>query len=116
MAKEHIIDAENKKLGRVATEAARILIGKDSVEFAKNKVTPVSVVINNASRADISEKKKIEKEYKRYSGYPGGLKHTSMKKTIEKKGYAEIFRKAVDGMLPKNKLRSLRLKNLTVNE
>lgn len=114
--KEHVIDAENKKLGRVASEAAAILIGKDSVEFAKNKVAPVKVVINNASKADITDKKKTEKTYTRYSGFPGGLKKPTMKKVLEKKGYTEIFRKAVNGMLPKNKLQTPRLKNLTVNE
>jgi len=114
--KEYTIDASNKKLGRVATEAATVLIGKNSPDFAKNTVAPVKVTILNASKADISEKKKGEKEYVRYSGHPGGLKKELMKDVIGKKGYSEVFKKAVYGMLPKNKLRDRRIKNLIITE
>jgi len=54
--------------------------------------------------------------YKKYSGYPGGLKETSMRRLAAEKGYGEVFRKAVKGMLPKNKLQAIMLKNLTVSE
>lgn len=112
----HTIDAENKKLGRVATEAAAILMGKDQTDFAKNVVTDVKVEILNVAKANISDKKKDEKIYVSYSGHPGGLKETPMKKVIEKKGYAEVFKKAVYGMLPSNKLRNERMKRLIINE
>lgn len=114
--KEYIIDAANKKLGRVATEAASVLLGKDSIAFAKNTVAPIVVKITNTSKADISEKKKGEKMYKSYSGYPGGLKERVMSDVITKKGYSELFRVAVAGMLPKNKLRAVRMKNLIITE
>ena len=114
--KSHTINAEGKRIGRVASEAAKILMGKQSVSYASNKVTAVKVEITNVSKADISEKKKTEKTYTRYSGYPGGLKFPTMAKVISKHGYEEIFRIAVKGMLPKNKLAPLMMKNLTITE
>ncbi len=114
--KKYTIDATNKKLGRVASEAAIFLIGKNTVGFAKNKVTPARVEILNASKADINSKKLLEKTYDRYSGYPGGLRSPSMKNVIEKKGYRELFSLAVYGMIPSNKLRAQIMKNLTVKE
>ncbi len=113
---KHTLDAKNKKIGRLSSEAASILMGKTSTEFARNKVPSVKVEIINASKADIPTKKLEEKFYKSYSGFPGGLKETSMKRMIEKKGYKELFEIAVWGMLPKNKLRSIMIRNLTVTE
>lgn len=110
------IDASGKKLGRVASEAAVFLIGKDKPDFARNKVSGVAVEIVNASKADINERKLSDKKYVRYSGYPGGIKSPTMKNVIEKKGYAEIFTLAVYGMIPSNKLRAKIMKNLTVTE
>jgi large subunit ribosomal protein L13 len=115
-AKEFTIDATGKAVGRVATEAAVILMGKNSPDFAKNKVLNHKVTIENASKAKISPKKMREVEYAKYSGYPGGLRFETMEKVIEKKGYEEVFKRAVYGMLPGNKLRSPRMKNLTVTE
>lgn len=114
--KKHTIDATGKKLGRIASEAARLLIGKDSTEFARNIAPSVTVEVINASKMDISEKKKTEKEYAIYSGFPGGLRHEKLGTSLEKKGIREVLRKTVDGMLPKNKLRSIMIKNLIVNE
>lgn len=113
---KYIIDATNKKLGRVASEAAVFLIGKNKTDFARNKVSEIAVEIVNASKADISEKKLLGKKYVRYSGYPGGIKSPTMKNVIEKKGYSEVFTLAVYGMIPSNKLRSKIMKNLTVKE
>lgn len=113
---KYTIDATNRKLGRVASEAASILNGKNTASFARNTVTPTTVVITNASKADISEKKLVQKRYVRYSGYPGGLRNPSMENVIEKKGFSEIFTLAVYGMLPSNKLRAKIMKNLTVKE
>ena len=114
--KTYTINAEGKKIGRVASEAAKILMGKQSADYASNKVADVFVEITNTSKADISEKKKEEKSYARYSGYPGGLKFPTMAKIISKKGTSEIFRIAVKGMLPKNKLTPTILKNLKITE
>jgi large subunit ribosomal protein L13 len=109
-----IIDAKNQKLGRVASVAALILMGKDDVNFAKNKVVDVELEIINASQLDISDKKLSTKTYKKYSGYPGGQKEVVMDRMIEKKGFDGIIRNAVKGMLPPNRLRSKRLLKLSV--
>ena len=114
--KEHKIDATNAKLGRVATEVAHVLMGKDDTDFAKNKVIDTVVTVDNANAMDISDKKLNQKQYQRYSGYPGGRKVKLMKQVVEHKGMTEILRKAVNNMLPNNKLRKPRMKNLIVNE
>jgi large subunit ribosomal protein L13 len=116
MKKIHTIDAQAQKIGRISTQAAKILMGKTSTDYAPNKVADVEVHIINAGKADVSEKKKDEKIYRRYTGYPGGLIDTSLKRMIEKKGMSEAFRIAVKGMLPKNKLQAQMLKNLVVTE
>ncbi|MFA5933689.1 MAG: 50S ribosomal protein L13 [Candidatus Paceibacterota bacterium] len=112
----HTIDAKGKAIGRVASEAAIILMGKNETDFAKNVVSKNKVIIINASKAKISAKKLTEVEYERYSGYPGGLTKQKMGDVIYKKGYGELFKMAVNGMLPKNKLQSLMMKNLTITE
>jgi large subunit ribosomal protein L13 len=111
---KYTIDATDKKLGRVASEAAVVLMGKDKADFARNTLSGTRVCIRHADLLDISEKKLAMKTYARYSGYPGGLKHEPMRKVIEKKGHEEVVRKAVYGMLPGNKLRPQMMKNLTV--
>jgi len=116
MPKTYTIDAHGKMIGRIASEAATYLMGKNTPEFAKNKIPKVSVTIVNASKANILDKKKKETIYTHYTGYPGGLRKLSMEQVIAKKGYQEIFRKAIYGMLPTNKLRSKMIKNLTVTE
>jgi len=108
----HTIDATDRPIGRVATEAAVILLGKNTPHFAKNIVAPVTLTIENADKLKISEKKRSQKEYQRYSGYPGGLKIASLQDLIDKKGYDEVLRKAIYGMLPSNKLRAQRMKLL----
>ncbi len=113
---KYTIDAENKRIGRVATEAAVFLMGKNKSDFAKNITPNIKVEIKNTSKALISESKKNQKTYSRYSGYPGGLKQPTMEQVIAKKGHKEIFKEAVSGMLPKNKLRAKMLKNLIITE
>ncbi len=113
---KYTLDAENKKIGRVATQAAVFLMGKNTPEFKKNGIPEIKVEILNASKASIANKKMAGKTYSRYSGYPGGLTKESMSRKIEKKGYSELFREAVSGMLPKNKLRAKMMNNLTVVE
>ncbi|MDE2116849.1 MAG: 50S ribosomal protein L13 [Patescibacteria group bacterium] len=116
MRTTHTIDAQAKKIGRVASEAAKVLMGKNSTAYAPNVVQDVEVRILNAGKADITEKKKAEKIYRRYTGFPGGLIDTTLKRVIEKKGAREAFRIAVKGMLPKNKLTARIMKNLVVTE
>lgn len=111
-----VIDAKNKKLGRLASEIATILMGKDSPDFRRERLAKREVEVINVSEIQIDEKKQEQKKYKSFSGYPGGLKETPLKDVIAKKGYAEVLRTAVYGMLPKNKLRSQMIKNLVVKE
>jgi large subunit ribosomal protein L13 len=113
---KYTLDAQNKKLGRVASEAAKILIGKNSTTYVRNAAPVVSVEIINAGKADISVKRKTTVQKSRYSLYPGGLTTETMGDVIEKKGVAELFRTAVYGMLPTNKLRTKMIKNLKVTE
>lgn len=111
---EHTIDAQGKKLGRIASEAAKLLMGKQSADFARNTIPNVKVTIINTSKADITNKKLDGKVYTSYSGYPGGLKERSMRKVVSNKGTKEAFRKAIYGMLPGNKLRSKMMLNLKI--
>lgn len=113
---KHTIDAKDQKIGRVATEAASVLMGKNRSDFTRNKFPEIEVEVINASQMAITEKKKDEKEYPYYSGYPGGLRFEKLSHTLNKKGVSEVLRKAVFGMLPKNKLRSRMIQNLKVVE
>lgn len=108
------IDAKGKKLGRVASQVAVILMGKNLINQQRNVAPDVSVKITNASKIMIDSKKKREKDYTSFSGYPGGLKKESMEKLIERKGFSEVLKLAIYGMLPSNKLRAKMLSNLKI--
>lgn len=110
------IDAAGQSIGRIASRVAHVLLGKDQTDFAKNKTAPVQVVVHNMRRAMITGAKRTDKTHKRYSGYPGGLKEPSLDVVIAKKGYSEVLIKAVERMMPRNRLRNERMKNLTINE
>jgi len=113
---KYTLDAQNKKIGRVATEAAVYLMGKNLPTFKRNAIPDVKVEIVNTSKASILEKDMSVKTYSRYTGYPGGLRQPTMEQVIAKHGYRELFKEAVKGMLPKNKLRSKMMNNLTITE
>lgn len=115
-AVEYTVDASGRTLGRVASEAAQALLGKRSAHFVKNKVLPVKVTIVNAKKLVLSERRIAGKVYKHYTGYPGGLRETSMKDLLEKKGVSAVLTKAVDGMLPRNMLRKERMKRLSITD
>lgn len=110
------IDAENKTLGRVASAAAKILMGKHTSRFAKNAVAGEEVEITNASKIALSGNKAKDKKYIRYSGYPGGKKEETYAMLVMRRGKGEAIRRAVMGMLPKNKLQARRIKLLTIKE
>lgn len=112
--KEHTIDVKGKKLGRVASDIAMKLMGKDTPEYTPNVVIDVKVVVEGVNDLAFTDKKLSEKEYQRYSGYPGGRKVFNMAYVVEQHGAAEVLRKAVYGMLPANKLRKERMKNLII--
>lgn len=110
------IDAQGKTLGRVASEAAKILLGKHKPAFVKNAVMGEEVTIINASKVKISGAKRINKRYVRYSGYPGGKKEESYAMLVARRGEGEAIRRAVLGMLPKNRLQARRIKLLTIKK
>lgn len=109
-------DAQNKTIGRLASEVASELMGKNTTGFVRYKAPENQVKVINLGKASLSPKKVETKKHVRYSGYPGGLKHATLALTIEKKGLKEVLRKAVYGMLPKNKLRAQMIKRLTIEE
>lgn len=113
---EHKIDASGKSLGRVASLAAVLLMGKDKADFQRHILPKSKVVVENASKMSLDPKKFSVKTYKRFSGYPGGLKHVAAEKIISKKGYGEILKIAIKRMVPANRLRDKIMKNLTVKE
>lgn len=113
---KYTIDAQGKKLGRVASEAASILMGKNSTSFAKNQVIDSTVEVLNTNSADISAKKKEKDVYTTFTGFRGGLNKETLGHLIARKGTKEVFKKAIMRMLPNNKLRDLRMKNLIIKE
>ncbi len=113
---KHTIDAQGKRIGRIASQAASILMGKNSAAFAKNKVSTDKVEIINASKIDITARKKTADIYVTYTGFRGGLNSESLGELITRRGMTEVFRRAVTRMLPNNRLRDERIKNLTVKE
>ena len=114
MNTEHTIDAKGKALGRVASEAAKILLGKNTTTVKKNAVADVTVRIVNASGLEIAEKKLTQKTYHSHSGYPGSDRAHKLKDIITKKGHEEALKRAVKGMIPGNTLRDKRMKNLVI--
>lgn len=113
---EYVIDATGKSLGRVASEAAKLLLGKHMTTFRKNVVASDTVRITHASALSISEKKLNQKTYHSHSGYPGSDRATSLNELITKHGCKEALRRAVSKMTPKNTLREKRLKHLIIEE
>lgn len=112
--KTHEIDAKGRSLGRVATEAALKLRGKDEAGYQPHLAPKNKVRILNANQIVVTGNKLRQKEYSRYTGYPGGLRKERMEQVIDKKGYEEVIKKAIYGMLPANKLRSICMKNLEI--
>lgn len=112
----YTIDAKDKKLGRLASRLAVLLMGKNLKNYKKNIVSDVAVAVINASKMDLDTKKITTKKYSHFSGYPGGLRKESAEKVIKEKGNAELIRKAVRSMLPNNRLRSDMMKKLKISE
>jgi large subunit ribosomal protein L13 len=109
----HVVDAEGLVLGRVATEVARILRGKHKPIFAPHMDTGDHVIIVNCDKIVLTAGKAEKKVSYRHSGYPGGLRSTSYTDLLAKKPQ-EAVRKAVKGMLPKNRLGAQMLTKLKV--
>ncbi len=110
-----VIDAEGKVLGRLVTEIANILRGKNKPVYTPHVDTGDFVVVINAAKVKLTGKKWEQKVYYRHSGYIGGLKSLTAKEMLEKKP-EELIRHAVKGMLPKNRLGRKIFKKLNVYE
>ena len=108
-----VVDATNQVLGRLATQVARMLIGKDKPSFTPYLDSGDHVVVINANKIRMTGNKVEQKIYYSHSGYPGGLKEVPAKRIRETKP-EWIIREAVLGMLPKNKLRARRAKKLRI--
>ncbi|MBI3495620.1 50S ribosomal protein L13 [Candidatus Berkelbacteria bacterium] len=109
------IDATDQILGKLAVQVANSLRGKNKPTFEKHKVTGESVTVVNAEKVRVTGRKLQDKMYYRHSGYLGHLKQESLGDLLARRP-EEVLRRAVTGMLPKNKLRSVWLKNLTVKK
>ncbi|OGZ07379.1 MAG: hypothetical protein A3C93_02990 [Candidatus Lloydbacteria bacterium RIFCSPHIGHO2_02_FULL_54_17] len=116
MATEHIIDATGKSLGRVASEAAKILLAKNTTSVKKNVVANVTVRVKHASGLALSDKKRVQTKFHSHSGYPGSDRSLSLAHIIATKGYGGALKRAVKGMLPPNTLREKRMKHLIIEE
>jgi large subunit ribosomal protein L13 len=114
--KKHIINAKGRVPGRIATEVAVLLMGKDRTDFARNRIPDVEVEVVSTSQMALSIKKSKEKMYSSHSGYPGSLKRLSQSHIIKTKGSGEVLRRAIYGMLPKNKLRARMMNNLKIKD
>ena len=108
-----LVDAKGKVLGVLATKIAVILMGKHKSTWQPYLDVGDNVIVINASKVDVTGRKEEQKKYYHYSGYPGGLKVETLKDLRERKP-ADIIYHAVAGMLPKNRLRKVRLANLYI--
>ena len=109
----YLIDAEGHTLGRLATEIARLLRGKNKTQYTPHMDTGDFVVVVNAEKVVVTGRKAEQKVYYRHTGYPGGLKETSYEVMLGRKP-AEILRKAVRGMMPKTRLGRQQLRKLKI--
>ena len=109
----HTIDADGRILGRLATEIAVLLRGKNKPDFAPNRDMGDFVIVKNAIKIKLTGKKSEKKIYYHHTGYLGGLKEVSIKKLSEK-DFTAVLKKAVFGMLPKTRLRAKQIKRLKI--
>ncbi len=116
MEKKYEIDAAGRSIGRVATEAAKALMGKAHADYTPHIPSHVHVTVSNAKKIRITEKKRLGKSYTHYSGHPGGLKTESLSSLIGRKGPGEAVRKAVQRMLPRNTMLNARMKRLKISD
>ena len=109
----HLVDAQDQVLGRIATEIATKLMGKNKASFVPYLDNGDFVVVTNATKVKVSGKKMNQKLYHRHSGYPGGMRVDTLSQMMDKKP-TEVIKHAVRGMLPKNKLGDKMIKKLHV--
>jgi len=109
----HVIDASGQVLGRLATQAARLLMGKHKPMFTPNLDIGDYVIVVNADKVQVTGNKAKQKVYYRHSGYPGGLKSITLEKMMQTHP-TRVIEHAVKGMLPHNRLGAKMLKKLKV--
>jgi large subunit ribosomal protein L13 len=108
-----VVDANGQTLGRLATQIATALRGKNKPEFTPHCDTGDFVIVVNAEKISVTGNKRQEKRYYRHSGYPGGLRSRTLNDMLERQP-EEVIRKAVKGMLPRNRLGRAQLTKLKV--
>jgi len=111
----YVVDAEGQTLGRLATQIADVLRGKRKPVYTPHVDTGDFVVVVNCEKIQVTGNKLDQKMYYRHSGYPGGLKERSLREQLERRP-TEVLRKAVKGMLPKNKLAAAQIGKLKIYE
>jgi large subunit ribosomal protein L13 len=109
----HFIDAKDRVLGRLATEVARLLMGKHKPMFSRNLDVGDYVVVINADKVKVTGNKAEQKTYYRHSGYPGGLKSVKYEKLMQTNP-TRVVEQAIKGMLPHTRLGASMLKKLKV--
>ena len=109
----YVVDAEGQTLGRLATRIADTLRGKRKPEYTPHVDTGDFVVVVNAEKVAVTGKKREEKIYYRHSGYPGGLRERTLGEELERRP-TEVLRKAVKGMLPRNRLARQQINKLKI--
>ena len=109
----YVVDAQDQILGRLATQIAHRLRGKHKPEFAPHMDNGDFIVVVNCEKIRVTGNKLQDKFYYRHSGWVGGLKEVSLEKMLAEKP-EEVIRKAVRGMLPKNRLGRAMLKKLKI--
>ena len=109
----HVVDASGKVLGRLASEVARLLMGKHKPIYVPHLDTGDYVIVINAAQVRVTGRKAKQKTYYRHSGYPGGLKSTSYEKMMQTRP-TRVIEHAIKGMLPHNRLGAAMFKKLKV--
>ena len=108
-----LVDAEGQTLGRLATRLADLLRGKGKPQYTPHVDTGDFVVVVNAEKIEVTGNKRAAKRYCRHSGYPGGLKSRTLQEMLDRRP-EEVIRRAVKGMLPRNRLGRKQLTKLKV--
>jgi large subunit ribosomal protein L13 len=108
-----VVDAEGRTLGRLATQIADTLRGKRKPQYTPHVDTGDFVVVVNAEKVTVTGKKLDDKIYYRHSGYPGGIKQRTLREELDRRP-TEVIRKAVKGMLPRNRLGRAQIRKLKV--
>ncbi len=108
-----LVDAEGKTLGRLATQVADLLRGKGKPVYTPHVDTGDFVIVVNAEKIAVTGNKRADKRYYRHSGYPGGLKSRTLEEMLARRP-EEVIRKAVKGMMPRNRLARKQLTKLKV--